>query len=144
MDDDYEAIDDQVRRVAAGLPFPVMLEADMGGTFVLQVDLGSRGGPDDEHDRAGIDPEADATWWVESGGGAELVESKFGHDADPAVVAQWVATEARRLGSPAATSPRGVAAAGFGVPAAGATGQRASATRRPAADDRTAAPELGR
>jgi hypothetical protein len=36
MDDD-EPIDDHVRQVAARLPFPVQLEADMGGTFVLQV-----------------------------------------------------------------------------------------------------------
>lgn len=38
------AVDAHVQRVAAVLPFPVELDADMGGTFALQIDLGQRGG----------------------------------------------------------------------------------------------------
>ena len=51
----YETVDAHVKQVAALLPFPVELDADMGGAFVLQIDLGQRGGVDDPHDTAGID-----------------------------------------------------------------------------------------
>lgn len=100
-----EALDDQVRRVAAHLPFPVSLEedleADMGGTFTLQIELGRRGGPDDPPDRAGIDPGVGEVWWFDVEGGRESILSTFSADADPVDVARWITDEARRAGSPA-------------------------------------------
>lgn len=99
---DNEVLDDQVRRVAAHLPFPFTLEADMGGTFTVQLELGRRGGPDDPPDRAGIDPGAGEVWWFDVEGGRETILSTFSADADPTDVAWWITDEARRAGSPAA------------------------------------------
>lgn len=52
-----DTINERVREVAAHLPFPVELDADIGGTFALQIDLGRRGQTDDPRDTAGIDPD---------------------------------------------------------------------------------------
>jgi hypothetical protein len=41
-DESIEEVDAIVREVASRLEFDVKLEADMGGTFVLQIDLGCR------------------------------------------------------------------------------------------------------
>jgi len=97
--------DELVKSVARELPFVTELDADMGGTFTLQIDLGRRGDPDDSPDRAGIDPEADATWWFDVEGGRESIISDLKPDADPKLVARWIAGEARRVGSPAAAAP---------------------------------------
>lgn len=99
---EIDALDEVVRQVAEQLPFKVQLEADMGGTFVLQAELGRRGGVDDPPDRATIDPGPDEKWWLDVEGGRESMESPFGRDADPAEVAQWITDESRRWGSPAA------------------------------------------
>lgn len=94
-------IDTNVRDVARRLPFPVTLDADMGGTFQLQIDLGRRGGPDDPHDTAGIDDET-GVWWVDIEGGHKSIISTHTIDAPPATVADWIARTARAEGSPAA------------------------------------------
>lgn len=102
---EIERVDNAVKAVAAAMPFPVRTEADMGGTFLLQLDLGTRGAPDDEPDRAMIDSAPGEHWWVDfKDGGVEQVESQFTIDSDPAEVAAWIASEARRAGSPAALS----------------------------------------
>lgn len=99
--------DAHVREVAAALPFPVQLEADMGadwmgGSNALQIDLGTRGAEDDPHDRAGIGPERGAAWWIETGGGERVEISTYSASADPAEIAAWLAATAREFGSPAA------------------------------------------
>ena len=63
----------------------------MGGTFALQIELGRRAGVDDPPDRAGIDPEADAVWWLDVEGGRDTVLSNLGADANPTDVAHWIA-----------------------------------------------------
>lgn len=112
------AVDAHVQRVAALLPFPVELDADMGGTFALQIDLGQRGGADDPHDTAGIDPD-DPRWWVDIDGGERTYVSNFGIDADPAAVASWIARTAREERCPAAGGPehrvRAIVSASFPV-----------------------------
>lgn len=97
------AVDAHVQRVAALLPFPVELDADMGGTVALQIDLGQRGGMDDPHDTAGIDPD-DPRWWIDIEGGARTYVSNFGLDTEPAAVASWIARTAREERCPAAVS----------------------------------------
>lgn len=61
--DHYKAnialVDEHTQQVAALLPFPVELDADMGGTWALHIDLGRRGGADDPPDTAGVDPDPD-------------------------------------------------------------------------------------
>lgn len=104
---EVERADDQVRTVAALLPFPVELEADMGGNYsgnsALTIDLGSRGGDDDPHDRAGVDPhQARATWWIETDGGATFEDSRLPANTDPVLVSEWITFRARSLGCPAA------------------------------------------
>lgn len=99
-----DTINELVREVAAHLPFPVELDADMGGTFALQIDLGRRGQTDDPRDTAGIDPEADSRWWLDIEGGMKTHISHFGVDAHPAEVAAWVADTARAEGCPAAVT----------------------------------------
>lgn len=94
-------VDAHVQRVAALLPFPVELDADMGGTFALQIDLGQRGGVDDPHDTAGIDPDS-PRWWIDIEGGEHTYLSNLGLDADPAAVAAWSAHTATEAGCPAA------------------------------------------
>ena len=86
------AVDELVKQVAALLPFPVQLTADMGGTFALQIDLGNRGGQDDPHDTAGIDPDEPAPrWWVDIEGGTKTYVSNLGLATDPATAAAWIA-----------------------------------------------------
>jgi len=99
------AVDELVKRVAARLPFPVGLEADMGGTFVLQIDLGTRGGTDDPPDTAGIDG-PDSVWWLDIEGGSRTLISDLGFDAGVDVVAEWIATMARAERCPAAQRAR--------------------------------------
>ncbi|NYF16499.1 hypothetical protein HDC37_001324 [Microbacterium sp. AK009] len=96
-------INAHVEQVAALLPFPVELDADMGGTFALQIDLGQRGGVDDPHDTAGIDPD-NPRWWIDIEGGEKTLISDYGLDEDPASVASWIARVAREECCPAAVS----------------------------------------
>lgn len=96
-------LDDLVRAVAALLPFPVELDADMGYTGALFIDLGRRGGPDDPPDTAGIDVEFEpVVWMFDVAGGQETISSEMGEDVEPRIVAEWIAEQARLAGSPAA------------------------------------------
>jgi hypothetical protein len=98
--------DAAVRAVAALLPFAVELDADMGYTGDLFIDLGRRGGPNDPPDTAGIDAEVQPTVWTfDIEGGRETIESTLGLDAEPAEVARWISEHAHRAGSPAALAP---------------------------------------
>lgn len=99
-----DTINERVREVAARLPFPIELDADMGGTFTLQIDLGRRGQTDDPRDTAGIDPEPDSRWWLDIEGGMKTHISHFGIDGHPAEVAAWIADTARAEGCPAAVA----------------------------------------
>lgn len=141
-----EALDDQVRRVAAHLPFPVSLEedleADMGGTFTLQIELGRRGGPDDPPDRAGIDPGAGEVWWFDVEGGRESILSTFSADADPVDVARWITDEARRAGSPAVA--KALADMGTSVPLRTAPTTTSPRPERPDDGQVIASPEINR
>lgn len=106
---EVERADNQVRAVAELLPFPVELEADMGGNYsgtsALQIDLGSHGGDNDPHDRAGVDPhQPRATWWIETDGGATFEDSRLPANTDPLLVAEWIGYSARRLRCPAAAA----------------------------------------
>lgn len=119
------ALDAHVKQVAALLPFPVELDADMGGTFALQIDLGQRGGVDDPHDTAGIDPD-DPQWWIDIEGGRKTFVSDFGLDADPVAVASWIAHTAREEDCPAALyvaeqRVRSIVSASFSTEAAEST-----------------------
>ena len=100
---EIERVDEHVTTVAAALPFPVTLEADMGGLNVLQIDLGSRtNDEDDPHDRAGIDPhEPRATWWIETAEGADFEDSHLPATTPPEHIAQWITARATRLHCPA-------------------------------------------
>lgn len=96
-------VDTHVKLVAAALPFPVELDADMGGSFTLFIDLGTRGNQDDPADTAGIDPhDDDATWWINFPEEDRVEISEFTIDAAPLEVATWIAHEAAKAGSPAA------------------------------------------
>lgn len=97
-------VDAAVREVAARLPFPVELDADMGGTFALQIDLGRRGRTDDPRDTAGVDPESNSRWWLDIEGGAKTHVSDLRSDADPAVVAAWITETAQAERCPAAVN----------------------------------------
>ena len=98
---EQRAVDEHVKRVAELLPFPVELTADMGGTFALQIDLGTRGGPDDPPDTAGIDAK-DSRWWVDIQGGERSIISELGLNDPPQRVADWITTTARAENCPAA------------------------------------------
>jgi len=99
---DEERVDSIVKEVAARLPFPVELMADMGGPSMLQIDLGRRGGPDDPPDTASIDPTVKPVlWMLDVEGGRETIASPYGLDADASDVAHWIGFEAARVGSPA-------------------------------------------
>lgn len=117
------AVNAHIQRVASLLPFPVELDADMGGTFALQIDLGQRGGVDDPHDTAGIDPD-NPRWWIDIEGGKQTFISNFGLDSDPAAVASWIAHTAREENCPAAAlsdsgrRARSVVSASFAADAA--------------------------
>jgi len=99
-----KSVGEHVKQVAALLPFDVELAADMGGTFTLQIDLGTRRGVDDPPDTAGIDPDdlPEPRWWVDIEGGRETFISDFGLGADPSAIAAWVAGIARVEECPAA------------------------------------------
>lgn len=100
---DEDRVDDVVREVAEKLPFEVELVADMGGPSMLQIDLGRRGDPDDPPDTASIDPTVEPVlWMLDVEGGRETIASPYGLDAEPSDVARWIASEAIRVGSPAA------------------------------------------
>ena len=91
-----------VKLVAAALPFPVELDADMGGSFTLFIDLGTRGNQDDPADIAGVEPHDDgATWWINFPEGDRVEISEFTIDAAPHEVAMWIVHEAAKAGSPA-------------------------------------------
>lgn len=97
---EIRALDRAVRAVAAKMPEPVEVVAQMGATSVVQILLGRQWGPDDPADWAGIDPEDAHTpshWWVDLGGGEQTAISGYGPDADPAVVAQWISTTYKEL-----------------------------------------------
>ena len=98
---EQRAVDEHVKRVAELLPFPVELTADMGGTFALQIDLGTRGGRDDPPDTAGIDAK-DSRWWVDIQGGERSIISELGLNDPPQRVADWITTTARAENCPAA------------------------------------------
>lgn len=98
-------LDDLVRAVAALLPFPVELDADMGYTGALFIDLGRRGGDDDPPDTASIDVEVDpVVWMFDVEGGRETISSEMGEGVEPRIVADWIAEQARLAGSPAIES----------------------------------------
>lgn len=100
---EIERIDNHVSAVAALLPFPVDVEADMGGLFALQILLGTRT-PDAAPDRAGINPHAlRATWWIETADGEISEDSGIPATADPALIAYWLTQRAEQLGCPAAS-----------------------------------------
>lgn len=102
-DESIAHINQLVTTVATLLPFPVELTADMGGTFTLQIDLGTPGGVDDPHDTAGIDPDSPTTphWWINTNGGDTVIVSDLTLAASPGDVAAWITTTARETGSPA-------------------------------------------
>ncbi len=85
-----ERIDALVKTVAQLLPFPVSLEADMGGQFVLQINLGGTA-QDDPTNRAGIDPESATTpvWWIDLAAEQQEI-SALTLDAPPSAVADWI------------------------------------------------------
>lgn len=96
-------VDAHVKLVAAALPFSVEIDADMGGSFTLFIDLGTRGGQDDPADTAGIDPhDDDATWWINFPEEDRVEISELTIDAAPHEVAAWIAAEAAKAKSPAA------------------------------------------
>ncbi|TIH26668.1 hypothetical protein [Subtercola vilae] len=102
-----DKVDEAARAVAALLPFPAPLEADMGGTFTFQIDLGCRGGQDDPHDMVGIDPDYEPlVWMIDINGGEYQITAPHDLDTDPATVAQWITEHARAARCPAATTQR--------------------------------------
>jgi hypothetical protein len=103
-EDDEKQVDEIVQKVAAKLPFQVDLVADMGGPSMLQIDLGRRGDPNDPPDTASIDPTMEPVlWMLDVEGGRETIASPYGLEADARDVARWIASEAKRVGSPAAS-----------------------------------------
>ncbi len=89
-----QQLDELVKAVAERLAIDASVEAELGGTGVLQIVLGHPGGPHDPVDSAGIDPAerfAPSLWWVDLGGGEWTETSSLGPDAAPELVAQWVA-----------------------------------------------------
>jgi hypothetical protein len=97
--------DEIVREVAALLPFTVELDAVMGYTGALFIDLGRRGGVDDPPDTAGIDLEVEpVVWMFDVEGGRETIASDLDHSASAEEVARWIAAEAQRFDSPATHS----------------------------------------
>lgn len=101
-----EAVDNAVTEVAKHLPFPVKLEADMGGTFALHIDLGTRGdNSDDPADTVSIDPEDPSLeWYFDSEGGTHTIASRLDINARPERVARWIVEQARQFRSPAISS----------------------------------------
>jgi hypothetical protein len=100
--DSAHEYDEVVKEVASLLPFPVTLDADMGYTGALFIDLGRRGGDDDPPDTAGIDSNfSPAVWVFDIEGGRETQTSHFGPTAVPAEVARWIVDQAHYADSPA-------------------------------------------
>jgi len=100
---EIEHIDDLVQNVAARLRFAATVEADMGGTFALQIHLTSNHAGDTTAIRAGIDPhDPTATWWIEDTRNDQVEESTLTPTANPAHVARWLTHQAAALGHPAA------------------------------------------
>jgi len=101
-----EAVDTAMRTVATYLPFPVTLEADMGGTFALHLDLGTRGNDDDPSDTVSIDPDdAAREWYFDVEGGLQTVASGLDITARPERVARWIVEQACQFNSPAIRVP---------------------------------------
>lgn len=101
--DPAHTYDEVVQTVAQLLPFDVILDADMGYTGALFIDLGRRGGEDDPPDTASLDSEVQpVVWGFDVQGGQETVMSDFGPAADPVEVAHWIVYQACRVQSPAA------------------------------------------
>ena len=74
--------------VAQLLPFPVELDADVGYTGALFIDLQRRGGDDDPPDTACIDAEVQPVVWAfDVEGGRQAVVSDFGPTA---ALGAWV------------------------------------------------------
>lgn len=95
-----DEIDVATQAAAAQLPFPVKIDADMGGTFAFHIDLGTprdSDNPDDPHAIAGMDPnDENLPWWYSDDGGMRNIESPHGFDTDPKTVAQWIVDQAAR------------------------------------------------
>ncbi|MBN9216228.1 MAG: hypothetical protein J0J04_15745 [Microbacterium sp.] len=93
-----ERVDALVKKVAQLLPFPVSLEADMGGEFVLQINLGGTA-EDEPTNRAGIDPESTTTpvWWIDLAVERQEI-STLTLDAAPSRVADWIVATAAAHG----------------------------------------------
>lgn len=89
-----DEVDQLVSSVAELLPFPVTLDADMGGAWTLQIYFGREvdrftGRP--VH-RAGIDAdEKGAVWWLDFDGGARQELSDLDGSTSPEQVAAWIA-----------------------------------------------------
>lgn len=104
-EEQIDRLDNHVKDVASRLPFPTQLEADMGDATALQIDLGTRGAPDDPHDHAGIDGTGpDDRWWIETHYGEYQEISDLGADANPEDIARWISERATALGAPAAAA----------------------------------------
>lgn len=92
-----EEADQLVSQVAELLPFSVVIDADMGGTWASQIYFGAE---IDEstgraQHRAGIDPDdAEAVWWIDFDGGTRQAISELGAYAPAERVALWIATHA--------------------------------------------------
>lgn len=103
---EVERTDAHVRAVAALIPLPIELGADMGGSFTLEIDLGTST-TNDPHDRAGIEAhEPGATWWIETDGGEHVETSTFTSISDPAQIADWITDRAIALGCPVSNFER--------------------------------------
>lgn len=132
-------INAHVQQVAALLPFPVKLDADMGATFALQIDLGRRGGVDDPHDTAGIDPD-NPRWWIDIEGGERTYISDLGLDAELQAVADWISTTAQQEQCPAAVDLRhrnAIVAASHPAHANQVTGMAAALSSARSAEERS-------
>ncbi|PPG94298.1 hypothetical protein [Rathayibacter rathayi] len=97
--------DEIMREIVALLPFAVELDAVMGYTGALFIDLGRRGSVDDPPDTAGIDLEVEpVVWMFDVEGGRETIASNLDRFASAEEVARWIAAEAQRFDSPATHS----------------------------------------
>lgn len=93
-DDDVDAL---VEAVAPLLPFPTVLDADMGGIWANQIYFGDTidEGTGRPVNRAGIDPdEEDPTWWIDFNLGDHQIISDLGPETSPADVAAWITEHA--------------------------------------------------
>ena len=88
-----ERIDTAIEAVAAQLPFPVDVEAEMGGTRALQIIM---------RDPTADPDDPDLAWHLSYNGGIGAERAPFTIDSDPKDVAYWITTRARQLNLPAA------------------------------------------